>query len=66
MINIMRTVNRSGVTVLLIEHSMNVVMEVSQWIHVMNFGELIAEGPPEEVRENPEVREAYLVGVGRE
>jgi branched-chain amino acid transport system ATP-binding protein len=47
-------------TVLLVEHHMNLVMGISDHVHVMNFGEMIAAGPPEEVRANPAVIEAYL------
>jgi branched-chain amino acid transport system ATP-binding protein len=49
-----------GLTVLLIEHHMEVVMNISDWIVVMNFGEKIAEGPPEAVQKNPEVIRIYL------
>ena len=49
-----------GLTVLLIEHDMEVVMNISDWIAVMNFGEKIAEGPPEAVKKNPEVIRIYL------
>jgi branched-chain amino acid transport system ATP-binding protein len=51
-----------GVTILMIEHDMKLVMDVCHFIYVLNSGKLLAQGAPEEVQNNPEVITAYLGG----
>ncbi len=55
--------NEQGLTVLIVEHNMDLIMRLSHKIVVMAQGKVIADGKPEEVRENPAVLDAYLGGV---
>jgi branched-chain amino acid transport system ATP-binding protein len=47
-------------TILIVEHDMQVVMELAQWITVLHYGEILAEGTPAEIQQNPRVLEVYL------
>jgi len=60
MMDLVRKVRDHGVTLLLVEHDMQAVMGLCDRITVLNFGKLLTEGTPEEVRSHPDVIEAYL------
>jgi branched-chain amino acid transport system ATP-binding protein len=59
-----RVRDEKDLSVLLIEHDMSVIMKISERITVMDHGHVIAEGPPEEIRNNQTVIEAYLGKAG--
>ena len=59
-IGIIRKIKEKGITIMIIEHHMKVIMALSDRIVVLNYGEKIAEGSPLEIRNNPLVVEAYL------
>ncbi len=64
MMELTRRVRESGVSIVLVEHDMKAVMGLCGYLTVLNFGQLLAEGTPEEIRANDRVIEAYLGGAG--
>ncbi|MDH3221081.1 MAG: ABC transporter ATP-binding protein [Gammaproteobacteria bacterium] len=63
MMNLTRRVRESGISVVLVEHDMKAVMGLCGYLTVLNFGQLLAEGTPEEIRHDDRVIGAYLGGV---
>ncbi|MCL6558438.1 MAG: ABC transporter ATP-binding protein [Firmicutes bacterium] len=59
-VELIRAINEQGITLFVVEHVMEVIMPISERVVVLDGGNKIAEGPPEEVAKNPEVIKAYL------
>ena len=59
-LSLARDLIRQGKTILLVEHNMDLIMEISDWIFVLHQGQKIAEGTPEEIHKNEEVIRVYL------
>ena len=57
---VLKAIINTGTTILLVEHHMRLVMNVSDWVHVIDVGRKIAEGPAKEIGKNPAVVKAYL------
>ena len=64
LVELIREISRRGITILLIEHEMDVVMQLAERITVLNFGSVLGAGTPAEVRADPAVVEAYLGAEG--
>ena len=60
MIDLIRKVHQQGITILMVEHDMRSVMELCDYISVLDFGNLLVEGPPAEIQNNEAVINAYL------
>jgi branched-chain amino acid transport system permease protein len=58
--DVLRQLRDEGVSILLVEHDMDLVMQVCEHLVVMEFGTLLTQGTPEEIQQSPEVRAAYL------
>lgn len=60
LMELLHAIRDRGIGILLIEHNMRLVLDISDWVVVLNFGAKLAEGKPDEVRSDPRVIEGYL------
>lgn len=60
LVDLIRTFQAGGTTFFLIDHEMKIVMEICDWIYVMDFGQVIAQGKPDTIRNDPLVLDAYF------
>ena len=60
LVSLVRRIRDRGVTIVWIEHVLHALLAVADRLLVLNFGEKIAEGPPQDVIENPEVKRVYM------
>lgn len=64
-IELVKNINKLGITIVIVEHVMRVIMSLAQRVVVLDYGVKIAEGTPQEIRNNPLVIKAYLGGVSQ-